>query len=276
MTKPEIHFDKPLRGRIYDSILETIGFYIQPDPQCSHPGVYYINTYDLPSRPIYGIYSLSLHESVPGHHLQIALQAELQDFPAFRVNGDWTAFIEGWALYAESLGESMGLYTDPSVDFGRLDDEMLRAGRLVVDTGIHALGWTRQQAIDLLVNNTALSVLEITSEVDRYISWPGQALAYKSGQMKILDLKRRSMSALGDFYDERDFHDVVLGQGSLPLQILDTNVQHWIDSVLASNGNPPAPSSEHHTHLPLASRKQSQPQRRRYLDKMAPMRSALS
>ena len=213
---------------------EPSGFYIQPDPSCSHPGTYYINTYDLPSRPIYGIPSLSLHESVPGHHLQIAIQAELEGFPAFRVNGDWTAFIEGWALYAESLGEDMGLYTNPHINFGRLDDEMLRAGRLVVDTGIHALNWTRQQAIDLLVDNSALSVLEVTSEVDRYISWPGQALAYKSGQMKILDLKRQAKSALGVSYDERAFHDVVLGEGSIPLQILDASVQKWIKSVKAS------------------------------------------
>jgi len=209
----------------------TTAYYHPPTGDGLHAGVYFVNTYDLKSRPLYEIEALSLHEAVPGHHLQIALQQELGDVPAFRrfATNDFTAFVEGWALYAERLGLECGFYTDPYSNFGRLSYEIWRACRLVVDTGLHALGWTRQQAIDYMLENSALTELNVTNEVDRYIGDPGQALAYKLGELKIRELRARAEQALGPRFDLRLFHNVVLGSGAIPLDLLDRNVQSWLD-----------------------------------------------
>jgi uncharacterized protein (DUF885 family) len=209
----------------------TTAYYQQPAGDGSRAGFYYVNTYNLKSRPLYGIEALSLHEAVPGHHLQLALQQELTDIPAFRRFSPITAFIEGWALYAERLGLEVGFYEDPYSDFGRLTYENWRACRLVVDTGMHYFGWTRKQAIDFMANNTALSMHNIEAEVDRYISWPGQALAYKTGELKIRALRAKAETELGDAFDIREFHEVVLGSGAIPLSVLEDNVNEYIAST---------------------------------------------
>jgi uncharacterized protein (DUF885 family) len=165
---------------------------------------------------------------VPGHHLQIALQQEL-DLPEFRRFEGFTAFVEGWGLYAERLGLEVGFYTDPYSDYGRLTYEMWRACRLVVDTGMHALGWSREQAVAFLMENTALTELNVRNEVDRYITWPGQALAYKMGELKIRELRRRAEERLGDGFDVRAFHDAVLLNGAIPLDVLETKIEGWIE-----------------------------------------------
>ena len=206
----------------------TTAYYWPAAGDGSRAGFYYINTYDLKSRPLYEIEALALHEAVPGHHLQIALQQELENLPNFRRFGGFTAFVEGWALYAERLGLESGFYTDPYRNFGRLTYEMWRSTRLVVDTGIHALGWTRQRAIDFMADNTALTLLNIQNEVDRYIAWPGQALAYKIGEIKVRELRRRAEQALGERFDVRAFHDELLGQGGLPLDVLEPRIMGWI------------------------------------------------
>jgi len=180
--------------------------------------------------------ALSLHEAVPGHHLQIALQQELEDLPKFRKYTGFTAFIEGWALYAERLGLETGFYQDPYSDFGRLTMEMWRACRLVVDTGIHYFGWTREQAIDYMQANSAMPLHDIRAEVDRYIGWPGQALAYKTGEMKIRALRREAEQQLGERFDVRAFHDVVLGSGAVPLGTLEKNVRAWIERCRSEIG----------------------------------------
>ena len=206
----------------------TTAYYSRPAGDGTRSGTYWVNTYDLKSRPIYEIEALSLHEAVPGHHLQIALQQELEGIPTFRRFFGATAFVEGWALYAESLGKEAGFYTDPYSDFGRLTYEMWRALRLVVDTGLHYKGWTRQQAIDFMAANSALTLLNITNEVDRYIAWPGQALAYKTGELKIRELRTLAERELGAGFDIRRFHDVVLGSGAVPLSVLEDNVRRYI------------------------------------------------
>ena len=209
----------------------TTAYYQQPAGDGSQAGFYYVNTYNLKSRPLYGVEALSLHEAVPGHHLQLALQQELTNVPQFRRFSPITAFIEGWALYAERLGLEVGFYEDPYSDFGRLTYENWRACRLVVDTGMHYMGWTRKQAIDFMASNTALSLHNIESEVDRYISWPGQALAYKTGELKIRELRALAAKKLGDKFDIREFHEVVLGSGAVPLDVLEANVQAYITAV---------------------------------------------
>jgi uncharacterized protein (DUF885 family) len=210
---------------------QTTAAYYQPPPgDLSRGGFFFLNTYDLKSRPLYGLQALSLHEAVPGHHLQLALQMDLDNLPAYRRVADFTVFIEGWALYAERLGLELGFYQDPYDDFGRLTYEMWRACRLVVDTGIHYLGWTRDQAIQFMADNTAMSHHDIRAEVDRYIAWPGQALAYKIGELKFRALRREAEERLQGRFDVREFHDVVLRNGAIPLDVLSTIVQSWIES----------------------------------------------
>ena len=206
----------------------TSAYYTQPSADGTQAGFYYINTYNLKSRPLFEVEALSLHEAVPGHHLQLALQQELKDLPDFRRYAGFTAFVEGWALYAERLGMEVGFYQDPYSDFGRLSYEMWRACRLVVDTGLHYFGWSRSQAITYMTENTALSLHNIEAEVDRYIAWPGQALAYKIGELKIRELRSLAEQKLGNSFDIRQFHDVVLKDGSLPLPLLEQNVRNYI------------------------------------------------
>nr|WP_233175948.1 DUF885 family protein [Dyella sp. ASV24] len=192
------------------------------------PGTYLVNTYDLPSRPLYNMPALTLHESMPGHSLQLSLAAEQHGQPDFRREGYISAYGEGWGLYSEYLGNEMGIYKTPYERFGYLTYQMWRACRLVVDTGIHHLGWTRQQAIDFMTQNTALSDREIANEVDRYISWPGQALSYELGYLKILELRQKAEQALGPKFDIRHFHDTVLQIGSVPLPVLEKRVDQFI------------------------------------------------
>ena len=199
------------------------------------PDVYLVNTYDLPSRPLFNMPALTLHESYPGHALQLELAEEQREQPAFRRNSYISAYGEGWALYSEYLGNEMGIYKTPYQRFGYLTYQMWRACRLVVDTGIHHLGWTRQQAIDYMTDNTALSDREIANEVDRYISWPGQALSYELGYLKMLDLRAKAEKALGPKFDLRAFHDTVLSLGSVPLPVLEQR----IDRFIAEGGREP-------------------------------------
>ena len=208
----------------------TTAYYNPGSPDVGIAGFYYVNTSKLDQRPFWEIPALSVHEAVPGHHQQIALQQEL-DMPDFRKHGAFfTAFVEGWGLYSERLGIEMELYDTPAKNMGRLSYEMWRACRLVVDTGIHSKGWSKQRAIDFMTDNTALSTANIEAEVNRYISWPGQALAYKMGELKIRELRGKATSALGDKFDLREFHDVVLGQGAVPLDMLEAQVNRWIDA----------------------------------------------
>jgi uncharacterized protein (DUF885 family) len=202
--------------------------YQQPAPDGSRPGIFYVNTYDLKSRPKYGMEEVYLHEAEPGHHFQIAIQQELAGLPNFRRFAGYGAYVEGWGLYAESLGRDLGLYTDPYSYFGALSGEIWRAIRLVVDTGMHAKGWSRQQALDYLLANSAVGATDAAAEIDRYIAVPGQALTYKIGELKIKELRARAQRELGARYDVRAFHRAILGDGALPLEVLDAKVARWI------------------------------------------------
>ncbi|TAJ71150.1 MAG: DUF885 family protein [Phenylobacterium sp.] len=206
----------------------TTGRYFQGSPDQGVAGGYMVNTYALDQRPLYELPALTAHEAVPGHHLQIALAQELKDVPMFRREGGVTAFVEGWGLYSEKVAGEMGIYRDPYERFGQLSYEMWRACRLVADTGIHWKGWTRDQAEACFLQNTALAPLNITVEVDRYISWPGQALGYKIGELKFLELRARARGKLGERFDIRKFHDAVLLAGPLPMDLLETRVDAWI------------------------------------------------
>jgi uncharacterized protein (DUF885 family) len=204
-------------------------FYEGASVDGSRPGIFYVNTFDLKAQPRFGMETLSLHEASPGHHFQGSIAQELTGLPKFRrFGGDYTAYVEGWALYAEYLGEELGLFTDPYQWFGRLNDEQLRAMRLVVDTGLHALGWSREQAIRYMVANSSMAESYATSEVERYISWPGQALGYKIGDLRMQALRRNAEQALGAKFDVRDFHREVLSDGAVPLDVLEAKIARWV------------------------------------------------
>jgi len=228
-AKLEIRPYEPFREKF-----QAGGSYEQGTPDGSRPGIFYFNAYDLPSRTTPGMTTLYLHEGSPGHHFQISLAQENADLPAFMRFGGNTAFVEGWALYAETLGYDMGFYKDPYQRMGTLDDEMLRAMRLVVDTGIHAKGWTREQAIDYMLANSSMGKTDATAEVERYIAIPSQALAYKTGAMTIQRLRRKAEAELGSKFDVREFHAQVLMTGALPLAILEQKIDRWIAAKKAA------------------------------------------
>lgn len=207
--------------------------YESPAVDGSRPGVFYINTYNLKAQPKWGMTTLSLHEAAPGHHFQIAIKQELTGVPEFQRFSGYTAFEEGWALYAEYLGIEMGLFSDPYQYFGKLSDEMLRAMRLVVDTGLHAKGWSREQAIQYMKDNSPMAESDIIAEVERYMAIPGQALSYKVGQLKILALRERAEKALGDKFDLKAFHDQILTSGSLPMAVMEQKIDRWIAATKA-------------------------------------------
>jgi uncharacterized protein (DUF885 family) len=211
---------------------QTTAYYQRGSIRAGRPGYFFANTYALNTRPRWEMEALTLHEAVPGHHLQISLQQELENVPWFRQVASYTAFTEGWGLYSESLGEEMGFYRDPYSRFGQLTYEMWRAVRLVVDTGMHSLGWSRDQAIQYFMENAGKQEHDIIVEIDRYIVWPGQALAYKLGELKIKELRAYAESELGERFDIRSFHDRVLGQGAVPLTVLDADIRSWVAQQL--------------------------------------------
>jgi uncharacterized protein (DUF885 family) len=214
--------------------------YQSPSADGKRPGIFYINTYNLKAQPRFGIETLSLHEAAPGHHFQIAIQQELDDLPRFRRFNNYVSYAEGWALYAESIGKELGLFTDPYQWYGRLSDEMLRAMRLVVDTGLHAKGWSREQAIRYMLDNSSLAESDVTAEVERYIVWPGQALGYKLGQLHISALRGRAEQQMGAAFDVRQFHSQVLRDGAVPMDVLTAKIERWI---AASGSRSPASRS---------------------------------
>lgn len=209
-------------------------FYQPPSADGTRPGIFYVNTYNLRAQPKFGMETLSLHEAAPGHHFQIAIQQELTDLPRFRRFNNYVAYSEGWALYAESIGRELGLFTDPYQWYGRLSDEMLRAMRLVVDTGLHERGWTREQAIRYMLDNSSMAESDVIAEVERYIANPGQALGYKIGQLRISAMRARAEAALGPRFDVREFHSVMLRGGALPLEVLEAKIDRWIASQTRS------------------------------------------
>jgi uncharacterized protein (DUF885 family) len=213
---------------------QTTAYYEPGSFAAGRPANMFANTYKLDSRPTWEMAALTLHEAVPGHHLQIALAQELQGLPEFRKNSSYTSFVEGWGLYAESLGDEMGMYADPYAKYGQLTYEAWRAVRLVVDTGLHSLGWTRERAIEFFRANTAKTEQDIGVEVDRYIVWPGQALGYKMGQLKIRELRTKAERALGEKFNVRQFHDVVVGQGAVPMDVLEQQIERWTEMVRGS------------------------------------------
>jgi len=204
--------------------------YQSPSADGTRPGIFYINTHNLRAQPRFGLETLSLHEAAPGHHFQIAIQQELTDLPRFRRFNNYVSYAEGWALYAESLGKELGVFTDPYQWYGRLSDEMLRAMRLVVDTGLHSKGWTREQSIRYMLDNSSMAESDVTAEVERYIVWPGQALGYKLGQLHITELRARAEAALGAKFDVREFHSQVLRDGAVPMDVLTKKIDRWIAS----------------------------------------------
>jgi len=208
----------------------SIAFYNRPSEDGSRPGIYYANLADMTSVQKFVFTAITYHESVPGHHFQIALAQELEGLPSFRKYSGYGAFTEGWALYAEQLAREMGFYVDPYHNFGRLQNELWRSVRLVLDTGIHEMRWTREEAIDYFLENTPLSEGDIVTEVERFFVNPGQALGYKMGMIKILELRERAKNELGSAYDIREFHDAVIGAGSLPLQLLERQVERYISA----------------------------------------------
>jgi uncharacterized protein (DUF885 family) len=204
------------------------GSYQAPSADGKRPGIFYINTYNLKAQPRFGLETLSLHEAAPGHHFQIAIQQELTGLPRFRRFNNYVSYAEGWALYSESLGKELGLFTDPYQWYGRLSDEMLRAMRLVVDTGLHAKGWSREKAIQYMLDNSSMAESDVTAEVERYIVWPGQALGYKLGQLHITALRAKAQTELGTSFDVREFHSQILRDGAVPMDVLTAKVDRWI------------------------------------------------
>jgi uncharacterized protein (DUF885 family) len=240
-VKPKADFEiRPVES--FRAASAASASYTSPSPDGTRPGVFYVNTFDLKSRPKYSMQAIYLHEAEPGHHYQIAIQRELQGIPKFRRFGGYTAYAEGWGLYAESLGRELGLYTDAYDYVGALSTEIWRAIRLVTDTGLHAKGWTRQQAIDYMLANSAVGATDAAAEIDRYIAIPGQALSYKLGELKIKELKARAERELGPRYDVRAFHRQILIDGALPLDVLDAKIDRWIQQVKMQPA-PAAPSA---------------------------------
>ena len=252
LLKEAAYLSKKMDGKLpdYFNHLPRLPYGVSPVPEAIAPtyttgrysegslpnhksGTYWVNTYNLKSRPLYSLPALTLHEAVPGHHLQISLAQELNDIPDFRRNTYLSCYGEGWGLYAEYLGEEAGMYETPYHQFGRLTYEMWRACRLVVDVGIHMKGWTREQAVDFMASNTALSIHNVNTEINRYIGWPGQALSYKMGELKILELRRKAEQALGTEFDLRAFHDVILGSGAVPLFVLEQLVDAYIKKAVS-------------------------------------------
>ncbi len=227
-TPLQIRFYEPYREKNQAGGSYENGVWDAKDPSKNRPGVFYFNTYDLPSRTTPGMETLYLHEGAPGHHFQISLAQENEALPPFMRYGGNTAYVEGWALYAETLWDELGMETDPYRRFGGLDDEMLRAMRLVVDSGIHAKGWTREQAIKYMLSNSSMGETDATNEVERYIVWPGQALAYKVGQLTILRLRAKAEAELGPKFDIREFHNQVLNTGALPMTVLEKKINDWV------------------------------------------------
>lgn len=212
----------------YRAASSAAASYMPPAPDGSRPGIFYINTRDLKAQPKFSLETLSIHEAAPGHHFQIAIQQEVEGLPLFRKFNGYTVFSEGWALYAESLGKELGMFTDPYMWYGRLNDEQLRAMRLVVDTGLHAKGWSREKAIQYMLDNSSMAESDAVAEVERYISMPGQALAYKTGERHIRQLRESATQALGDNFDIRDFHTQILTDGAMPMPILSQKIEQWV------------------------------------------------
>jgi uncharacterized protein (DUF885 family) len=206
-------------------------FYERAAADGSRPGIFYVNTFDLKGQPKYGMETLSLHEAAPGHHFQLSIQQELTDLPRFRRFDFYVAYTEGWALYCESIGKELGLFTDPYQYYGRLSDEMLRAMRLVVDTGLHAKGWSREQSISYMLDHSSMAESDVVAEVERYIAFPGQALGYKIGQLRISAMRAKAQAALGPKFDVKAFHSVVLRDGSVPIDVLAAKVDRWIEQT---------------------------------------------
>lgn len=241
-TLPRLPYGvKPIPG--YSEKSQTTAYYQPGSAEAGRAGVFFANTYNLPSRPKWEMEALTVHEAMPGHHLQIALAQEQRDIHPLRRTKFYTAFVEGWGLYSESLGYDLGLYRDPYSEFGALTYDMWRAVRLVVDTGMHQLGWSREQAIEYFMDNSAKPLHDVTVEIDRYLVWPGQALAYKLGQLKIKELRAKAEQQLGTNFDIRSFHDQLLGAGALPLNVLEARMNDWIQAQNAgSTGTPAKPT----------------------------------